>query len=126
MVGDEECDAEVGEALYFVLEVFDGEWVDAGEGFVEEDECWVGGECAGDFEFSSFAAGACSCGFRFFVCESEAIEEFCCALFSLFSVEAEGFEDGEEVFFAGESCEDGWFLGEVAHAEAGAFVHGEV
>jgi hypothetical protein len=37
----------------------------------------------------------------------------------------EGFEDGEEVLLAGEALEDGGFLAEVAHALAGAAVHGQ-
>lgn len=35
------------------------------------------------------------------------------------------FEDGPEVLFDGEALENARLLGEVAHAESGAFVHGE-
>src|SRR5579872_4748008 len=36
------------------------------------------------------------------------------------------FEDGEDVLLDVELAEDGGFLGQVAHAEAGALVHGQL
>ena len=125
VVGDEDGDASLGECSDFGLEVFDGNWVYAAEWFIEEDELWVGDECTGDFEFSSFASRAGSCGVVGFVGEPELIEKLGGFGFALSAVEFEGFEDGEEVLFAGEALEDGWFLGEVAHAELGMAVHGE-
>ncbi len=127
VVGDEDGFSEgVFELADFALEVFDGDGIDAGEGFVEEDEGGVGDEGAGDFEFASFAAGE---GDGFLVAgfgEAELFHEaggFFAALEGGF---AGGFEDGEEVLFDGHALEDGRFLGEVAHAFAGALIHGEL
>ena len=58
VIGDEDGDAALGEGADLGLEVFDSDWVNPGEGLVEEDELWVGDEGAGDFEFSSFATRA--------------------------------------------------------------------
>ncbi len=125
VIGDEDGDASPGESADFCLEVFDGDGVYAAKWFVEEDEFGVGDECACDFEFSSFATGAGACGVVGFVGQAELCEKFSGALFSLSSVEWECFEDGQQVLFAGEALEYGWFLGEVAHAELGVSVHGE-
>src|SRR5271163_2960394 len=58
VVGDEDGFAERFFKLTdFALEVFDGDGIDTGEGFVEEDERGVGDQGASDFEFSSFTAG---------------------------------------------------------------------
>ena len=57
--------------------------------------------------------------------EGEALEEFGGFCFASSAVEREGFEDGEQVLFAGESLEDGWFLGEVSHTELCVSVHWE-
>ena len=106
-------------------EVFDGDGIDAGEGLIEEDEGGVGDERAGDFELAAFAAGE---GHGFLVAgfgEAELVHEAEGFLFALGGGAAGGFEDGEEVLLDGEALEDAGFLGEVAHAAAGAFVHGQ-
>lgn len=125
VVCDEDGDGAVGESADLGLEVFDGEWVDAGEGLIEEDEPGVGDECAGDFESSSFAAGAGACVVSCFVRESELFEEFVAAFFAGSAGERERFEDGEEILLDGESLEDAGLLGEVAHSQTCSSVHGE-
>ena len=111
MVGDEEGDAAIGEAADFGLEVFDGDGVDAGEGFVEEDESGVGDECAGDLEFAAFAAGAGAGLVAGLFGEAELFEESGGALLAVGAGQVECFEEGEEVFLAGEFGEDAGFLG---------------
>jgi len=125
VIGDEDRDASLGEEADLGLEVFDGDGVYATEWFVEEDEFGVGDECACDFEFSAFASGACAGGVVGFVGQREAFEEFGGFGFACSAVEGEGFEDGEQVLFAGEALEDGGFLGEVSDAELGVAIHGE-
>tara|TARA_A100000171_G_scaffold43757_1_gene46020 strand:- start:1536 stop:2291 length:756 start_codon:yes stop_codon:yes gene_type:complete len=125
VVGDEDGDAALGELSDFFLEVFDGDGVDAGEWFVEEDELWVGDEGAGDLEFAAFAAGAGAGEVVCFVGEAELFEELGGASFAIGAGELECLEDGQEVLLAGEALEDGGFLGEVAHTHLGVSVHGE-
>lgn len=56
VVGDEAGDAALGEGADFLLDILDGDRVNAGEGFVEKDELGFGDEGAGDLELSAFAA----------------------------------------------------------------------
>ena len=57
VVGNEYADAARFEEVDDFLDVDDGNGVDAGEGFVQEDEARLHGEYAGDFDASAFAAG---------------------------------------------------------------------
>ena len=57
VVGNEYADAARFEEVDDFLDVDDGDGVNAGEGFVQEDEARLHGEYAGDFDASAFAAG---------------------------------------------------------------------
>lgn len=57
VVGNEYADATRFEEVDDFLDVNDGDGVNAGEGFVQEDEAGLHGEYAGDFDASAFAAG---------------------------------------------------------------------
>jgi len=110
VIGDEKGDATVGEAADLGLEIFDGDWVYATEGFIEEDEARFGDQCASDFELSAFATGA-SAGLVFgFVGEAELFEEGAGAGLAIASRERAGFEDGEKIVLAGEAAKDAGFL----------------
>ena len=56
MVGDKDADVFLLEFIDDVLDVLDGNGVNAGEGFVEHDEFGIDGETAGNFGASAFAA----------------------------------------------------------------------
>ena len=56
VVGDQDADAALFEVLHDGLDVFDGNRIDAGEGFVEEEEAGAQGEGAGDLGASPLAA----------------------------------------------------------------------
>ena len=56
VVGNEYADAARFEEVDDFLDVDDGDGVNAGEGFVQEDEARLHGEYAGDFDASAFAA----------------------------------------------------------------------
>ncbi|MFM7924795.1 MAG: hypothetical protein ACKPJJ_31610 [Planctomycetaceae bacterium] len=57
MVGQQDGDAGVSQPSNDVLDFMNGDGVDPGEGFIEQDDGGVTGECASNFESSSFAAG---------------------------------------------------------------------
>ena len=57
VVGDENAFAEfVLEPANFLLEIFDGDGIDAAERLIEQNELGIGDQGAGDFEFPPFAA----------------------------------------------------------------------
>src|ERR1044071_3524983 len=56
VIGDEHADPAVPEVGDDLLDVDDGNGVDAGEGLVEEDEGRVGGQGATDLEAAPFSA----------------------------------------------------------------------
>ncbi len=56
--------------------------------------------------------------------DAEFFHERLGLIFALFGSVVLGFHHSEDVLADGEFAEDGFFLGEVAHAEAGADVHG--
>jgi len=125
VVGDEDRDAEGGEAFDLGLKVLDGERIDGGEGLIEKDEAGLGDEGACDFEFSAFASGTGGGVVAGLVGEAELFEERGASALALGAGEGAGFEDGEEILFDGESLEDAGLLREVSHSEASAEVHGE-
>ena len=56
VVGDEHADAFVPQLIDDALDVFHGDGVDPGEGFVEQDEGGAGREGTGNFSASPLAA----------------------------------------------------------------------
>ena len=56
VVGDQHADAEAGKVADELLDIADGDGVDAGERFVEQNEGGAAGERAGDFATAPFAA----------------------------------------------------------------------
>ena len=125
MVGDEDADTALLEGEDHLLDIGDGDGVNAGEGFVHEEEFRLGNEGAGDFEAAAFAAGERECFLFRDVREVEFLEVLLDAGAVVLFGEADGLNDGEDVILDGEFAEDGRFLREVADAEAGALVHAE-
>jgi hypothetical protein len=125
VVGDEYADPFGAEVADEVFEVLDGDGVDVGKGFVEEEEGGVGDEGAGDFEAAPLAAREGRGFFARVGSEVELGEELFEALGTLGGGEGERFEDGEDVLFDSEGAEDGGFLGKVAEAHPGPFMNGE-
>jgi hypothetical protein len=126
VIGDEDALAEfVFKSPHFNLKILDGDWVDAAEGFVEENELWIGDERAGDFKLSAFAAAE---GVGFLVSlagETVLVEEGFGSLDALPPGKVEGFKDSQEILKDGEPAEIASFLGEISDSEPGAFEHGE-
>ena len=57
VVGDQDADPGVGQALDDALDLVDGDRVDAGERFVQEQELGLRGQGAGDLGTAPLAAG---------------------------------------------------------------------
>ena len=57
VIGDQDADAAVLQVPHDALDVANGDWVDAGERFVEQDETRSCGQRACNFDATAFAAG---------------------------------------------------------------------
>ena len=74
MVGDQYGLAEFFlEAADLALEVFDRDRIDAGEGFVEQDQLGAGDQGAGDLKFAFLAAGAVGGAVLLYMSEAELV-----------------------------------------------------
>src|SRR3984885_11412761 len=57
MIGNEHADALVGQVLDYSLDIGDGQGIDTGKRFVQQDESGICGQGAGDFHPAALAAG---------------------------------------------------------------------
>src|SRR5579862_3036377 len=56
VIGDQHADAASPQAADDFLQVENGDGIDAGKWFVEQDECGIDAQAAGDFHAAAFAA----------------------------------------------------------------------
>jgi len=56
VIGDQNADAAIGEMPNQILDIADGDRIDAGKGFVEQHVIGTGGQRAGDFDAATLAA----------------------------------------------------------------------
>jgi len=122
VVGDEEgsfADA-AAQVEKEVLEVEAGDGVERGEGFVEEEQRWVGGECAGDADALALSPGegAGEAIAEFGGVQADGLEELGGAGGD--AVRGPGFEAGDEAYVGidGPMGEESGVLDDVAHAAA--------
>ena len=102
----------------------DGDGVDAGEWFVEEDDPRLGDQAAGDLEPPLLAPRDVVCLRAADLHDVELLEEFLAPLSPDLRGHADQFHDRQEVLLDGELAKHTLLLGEVAHAAvAGPLVH---
>ena len=127
VVGDEDADVAVLEVCDDVLDVLHGYGVDAGEGFVEEEELGVVGQGAGYLGAAALAAGELNALAAPYLLQPEFDDKRFELLLPLLGVHVLAeFEDGHDVVFDGHLAEDRGFLCQVAHAELCTAVHGHL
>src|SRR4030095_14537795 len=122
----EHADATLPEASDDLLDLADGDGIDAGEGLVEQEVAWVGHERPGDLQPPPLAArqrvGLVPGQWG----EVELSKEHSKPRLPLLLGEVHGLQDGEEILLDGELPEHRGLLGQVAHAHAAARIHGEI
>ena len=122
MVGDDNADVLVFQGCHDALYVFDGDRVDPGERFVEQDELRVDRHRPGDLGASSFAARKLDAeAFAHFgqpELFDQVFEPFLLILFR----EIGHLQDGPDVVLDRQSAEYRSFLSQVADPLLGAFV----
>ena len=123
VVGDDHADVHRLEFGDDMLDVLDGDRVDAGEGFVEEDEFRVDGQGAGDFAAAALTAGELDALVLADFLETELVDQRLEPVEAVFLVEAGHFHDREDVVLHAHRAEDRGFLRQIADAFLGALVH---
>src|SRR5690606_38873742 len=112
VVGDDDADAAVPETGDDLLDVVDGDRVDAGERLVQEHELGLAHQRARDLEPAPLAArervrlGAAQ------VLEPELVEQALQARLAFGTRQRERLEDRQDVLLYGEATEDRWLLGQ--------------
>ena len=107
-----------------LLHVLHGDGIDAAERLVQHEQAGLGDERAGDGEAPLFAAGKREGELLGHVLDAELGEQFLAALPALLSVERLRLEDRHDVLLDRQFAEDRFLLRQIAHAHAGALVHG--
>src|SRR5215471_15999405 len=107
MIGDEYDNARLRQAPNDLLQILHGERVNPREGLIQKYKRRLQGERTDGLE-------------------AHRGEQLFKAVALLFWSEWKGFQDGKEIFFAGQLPEDRGFLGQVADAVAGPQIHRKV
>ncbi len=123
MVGDQHADAAPGQVPDELLDVGDGDRVDAGERLVEQHEVWPAGERTGDLQPATLAARQRDGRRLAQMRDRELLQQFVEALLALLSVLLGDLEYGADVVLDGKAAEDRGLLRQVADAEPRAAVH---
>ena len=123
VVGDEDSDALLFEIEDDLADVVDGERVDAGEGFVEEDELRLGCETAGDLDAAAFTAGKGVAAGASDVGDAEFFEQLVEPLETLSAFYRHCFQHGEDVLLGGHFAKDRRLLRQVSKTETRTQVH---
>src|SRR6187402_709694 len=109
-----------------LLQIQNGDGVDAGEGLVEKDKRGLDGQAARDLHAASLATGEGITARLADVPEVELLNETLGADLAGLPGDLLCFQDGEDVFFDGQLTKNRWFLRQVANAViACAQVHGQ-
>ena len=125
VVGDDHADVHRLELGDDVLDVFHGDRVDAGEGFIEQDKLRVDGQRPGNFAAAAFATRELDTLALADFLEAELVDQRLEPLQPVFFVEAGHLHDREDIVFHAHAAENGGFLCQVTDSLLGALVHGK-
>ena len=123
VVGDQHADPAAGEVPDQLLNVGNGDRVDAGEGFVEQHEVGTAGQRPGDLQPAALATRQGDGGRLAQVADVEFLEQRVEFAFALLPVLLDDLEHRADVGFHRQPAKDRRFLRQVADAEAGPPVH---
>src|SRR5690606_15885900 len=123
VVGNQHADAAPREVAHQLLDVADGDRIDAGEGLVEQHEGGTRRERARDLDAAAFTARERDGGRLADALDAELVEQAIELLLAPGAVGLDGFEHGADVVLDGEAAEDRRLLRQIADAEPRAAVH---
>ena len=122
MVGDDDADILVFERGDDRLDVLHGDRVDAGEGFVEQDERRIDRHGAGDLRAAALAARKLDAHAFAHLLQAELLDERLDALGLILLRETGHFEYGADVVLDAQPAEDRSLLRQIPHAHLRAAV----
>src|SRR5262249_27148945 len=123
VIGDEHADTALGEMANERANVVDRDWIDAGEGFVEEHKGRPGGKRTRDFDAAPLAARQPDRGRGSQAGDPEFVEQSVELLLTRCLVRLDRLEHGQNVFLDGQAAKDRGFLRQIADAQSRAAVH---
>src|SRR5690625_1491568 len=130
VVGDQDPDIATFQKLDDALDFNDGDGVDAGEGFVKQNETGTCCQCPGDLDAASLAAGQGQGGIVTDVADLQLVDQQFQVLVDLGCSERAAivlqlqFQDGTDVLFDSQAPEHRGILWQIRQAQAGPLVHG--
>src|SRR3989449_6625904 len=125
VVGDQDADAPVAQAPDDLLDVADGDGVDARERLVEQQVLRRGHQRAGDLQPAPLAARQGEGRVRGERGQVQLRQQLARARATLEHREVERLQNGQQIFLDGQLAEHRRFLRQVAHAHPAALVHRE-
>ena len=123
VVGDQHADAALGQVPDQLLDVSDGNRIDAGKGFVEQHEGGPAGQCPGDFHTPPLAARKRDRRRLAQMGHAELVEKRFQILRPLPAVGLDHLQHGADVVLHRQAAEDRGFLRQIADAEPCAAIH---
>jgi hypothetical protein len=123
VVGDEDADSLLFEVEDDLADVVDGQRVDAGEGFVEEDELRLGRQAAGDLDSAAFTARKGVAASASDVGDAEFFEQLIETGEPLGPLHRHRFEHRQDVLLGRHLAKDRSLLRQIPEAKTGPQVH---
>src|ERR1700685_1962590 len=127
VIGDQHADAAGPQATDNFLQVENGDGIDAGKWFVEEDEGWIDAQAARNFHAAALSAGKRVATILPDVLQAKFIDKFFHLLAALVPGHRLSFKNCENIFLNREFAKDRSFLWEIADAIlARPKIHGNI
>lgn len=126
VIGDENGEAGLPEFGDDGLNFVHRDGVNAGEWLIQHDEARLSHERASDCKSTFLSTGTGQGDIVPNMSDAETLEKFVAALDLFFPRDFESLHHGHDVFLDGEFSENRFFLRQITHPEASAFVHRHV
>jgi hypothetical protein len=123
VVGNQDADARSDKLANVILQVLDGNWVNAAEGFVEENKRRISNHSASDFEFSAFAARQEPSFALGHLGQAKPLNQLIGAAIPVLFRNSHRFEDGVKIIADAKPLKDAGLLRKIPDAETRPFEH---
>ena len=123
MVGDQDADIPVFEAGYYGLNIFHGDGVHTGKGFIQQNEFRVHGEGTGDFGPSPFPATERIPVVLPYMVQMKFVQQGFQPLLLFTPRQSGHFQHGHQIVLDAQLPEYGGLLRQVSNAHLGPFIH---
>ena len=118
VVGQQDRDALISEPGDDVLDRVDGDRIDTGEGFIEQDQFGLAGQAASNFEASSLTSGEGRGNLSVSIGDAELVEQISDSPFSIGTFDSEKLEDDLQVLSNSQLAEDTFVLRQISQSQS--------